>query len=127
MTLGVLLGLLVAGVSRSAQQSQTPQTSASVDSARNLISTYCMGCHSDTGKAGGLALSELKLEAVGQHAEIAEKVIRKLRAGMMPPPGSKRPDGPAVTEMVAWLEKEIDTAATDSRPGRVGMRRLNRR
>jgi len=126
MTLGVLLGLLVAGVSRSAQQSQTPQAS-SVASARNLINTYCLGCHSDTGKAGGLALSELNLDAVGQHSEIAEKVIRKLRAGMMPPPGAKRPDGQAVTEMVSWLEKQIDVAATDSRPGRVGLRRLNRR
>jgi mono/diheme cytochrome c family protein len=135
MTLGVLLGLLLATVSRSAQQAPavrpaTPaadQASAASASARNLINTYCMGCHSDTGRSGGLALSELNLDAVGQHAEIAEKVIRKLRVGMMPPPGAKRPDNQAVTEMVSWLEKELDAPAKDSRPGRVGLRRLNRR
>ena len=77
MTLGVLLGLLLAGVSRSAPQSQSSQTSASAVSARNLINSYCLGCHSDTGRAGGLALSELNLDAVGQHSEIAEKVASK--------------------------------------------------
>jgi mono/diheme cytochrome c family protein len=136
MTLSVLLGLLVAGVSRSAPQAPqtrpaapavSVQNAAAMDSARNLINSYCVGCHSDTGRAGGLALSELKLDAVGQHAEIAEKVIRKLQAGMMPPPGAKRPDGQAVSELVSWLEKEIDASATDSRPGHVAMRRLNRR
>ena len=48
----------------------------------------CLTCHSDRVKAGGLALSELNLNAVGQHAEIAEKVIRKLRGGLMPPAGA---------------------------------------
>src|SRR5689334_6801450 len=50
-------------------------------SPQALVSQYCMSCHSDRVKSGGLALSELDLSAVGQHAEIAEKVIRKLRGG----------------------------------------------
>src|SRR5687767_3602704 len=63
-----------------------------VSQQQALLDQYCMGCHSDRVKSGGLALSELKLDAVDQHAEIAEKVIRKLRGGLMPPAGSRRPD-----------------------------------
>jgi hypothetical protein len=126
--LSVLLGLVVATAGRSEGQAPATRSSAMpVDSARTLIKQYCSGCHSDTAKAGGLALSELNLDAVSQDAELAEKVIRKLRAGMMPPPGARRPDAQSAAELVALLESKIDAAATDSRPGRVPMRRLNRR
>jgi hypothetical protein len=92
-----------------------------------LIDRYCMGCHSDRVKSGGLALSELKLDAVDQHADIAEKVIRKLRGGLMPPAGSPRPDSQSAAQLVSWLENEIDSKAVPSHPGRVPLRRLNRR
>ena len=72
-------------------------------------------------------MSELNLDAVDQHAEIAEKVIRKLRGGLMPPAGARRPDRQSVAELVSWLENEIDTGVADRRPGRVALRRLNRR
>jgi hypothetical protein len=86
-----------------------------------------MGCHSDRVKSGGLGLSELNLDAVDQHAEIAEKVIRKLRGGLMPPAGAKRPDAQSAAAFVSWLENKIDTAAAARTPGRVPLRRLNRR
>jgi hypothetical protein len=86
-----------------------------------------MGCHSDAVRSGGLALSELNLDAVDQHAEIAEKVIRKLRSGFMPPPGARRPDAQTIAEMIGWLETEIDSVSGDAGPGRVALRRLNRR
>ncbi|HEY7191068.1 MAG TPA: DUF1592 domain-containing protein [Vicinamibacterales bacterium] len=105
--------------------SQTAATPVSPQKA--LIDQYCMGCHSDRVKSGGLALSQLNLDSVDQSAEIAEKVIRKLRGGLMPPAGARRPDGHAAAEFVSWLENKIDTAATDSKPGRVTLRRLNRR
>ena len=54
-------------------------------------------------------------------------MIRKLRGGLMPPAGAKRPDRHAAAEFVSWLENKIDAAATDSQPGRVPLRRLNRR
>ena len=92
-----------------------------------LIDQYCMGCHSDRVKSGGLALSQLNLDDVDQSAEIAEKVIRKLRGGLMPPAGARRPDSHAAAEFVSWLETKIDAAATESKPGRVALRRLNRR
>jgi len=92
-----------------------------------------MGCHSDGLKSGGLALSALNLDApVGSaqspgSTEIAEKVIRKLRGGLMPPAGARRPDKQSAAEFVSWLENKIDTASTESKPGRVPLRRLNRR
>src|SRR3954469_15347019 len=103
----------------------------SVSPQRALIDQYCMGCHSDRLKMGGLALSTLNLDApAGSDAsnEVAEKVIRKLRGGLMPPASTtKRPDAHASAEFVSWLENKIDTASTESKPGRVALRRLNRR
>jgi hypothetical protein len=78
-------------------------------------------------KSGGLALSQLDLDAVDQSAEIAEKVIRKLRGGLMPPAGNRRPDGRTSAAFVSWLEHEIDAKAVTPTPGRVPLRRLNRR
>ena len=95
-----------------------------------LLDQYCMSCHSDRLKSGGLALSVLNLDspdANPQSAEIAEKVIRKLRGGLMPPAGVKRPDSHASAEFVAWLENKIDTSVAENKPGRVPLRRLNRR
>ena len=68
-----------------------------------------MACHSDRVKSGGLALSGLNLDAADQNAEIAEKVIRKLRGGLMPPAGAKRPDSQSRPPFVSWLENEIDS------------------
>ena len=104
---------------------QVPAATLSPQSA--LVNQYCVACHNDKLKSGGLALSALNFDAVDQHAEIAEKVIRKLRGGLMPPAGAKRPDNKAVAEFVSWLENKIDTGATESKPGRVALRRLNRR
>jgi mono/diheme cytochrome c family protein len=105
----------------------SPPASPSHVDGRALIDQYCMTCHSDRIKSGGLALSQLNLDAVDQSAEIAEKVIRKLRGGLMPPAGAKRPDAHAAAEFVSWLETRIDARSADSRPGRVPLRRLNRR
>jgi mono/diheme cytochrome c family protein len=92
-----------------------------------LLAQYCAGCHNDRLKSGGLSLVDLNLEAVGQHAEVAEKVIRKLRGGLMPPAGAKRPDKQVVAGFVTWLENAIDARAASGNAGRVPLRRLNRR
>jgi mono/diheme cytochrome c family protein len=98
-----------------------------VASHRALIDQYCLTCHSDRVKSGGLALSALNLDNVDQSAEIAEKVIRKLRGGLMPPAGVRRPDGKTAAEFVSWLENKIDTGVAHPPAGRVALRRLNRR
>jgi mono/diheme cytochrome c family protein len=92
-----------------------------------LLNQYCLGCHSEKLRSGGLAVSDLNLDAVGQNAEVAEKVIRKLRGGLMPPGGSRRPDARVAAEFVSWLENKVDSSVAESRPGRVPLRRLNRR
>ena len=94
---------------------------------RALINQYCLGCHNDKAKIGGLSLNDFNPDAAGQHAEVAEKVIRKLRGGLMPPAGVRRPDGKAAAEFVSFLETKIDAGTTVAAPGRVPLRRLNRR
>jgi mono/diheme cytochrome c family protein len=132
-TVAVLLCLVVASGPSATGQAPPPAAPNPVPShvdGRALIDQYCLGCHSDRLKSGGLALSALNLDAPvenAQSAEIAEKVIRKLRGGLMPPGGARRPDAHATAEFVSWLENKIDTAATESKPGRVPLRRLNRR
>jgi len=125
-TAGLLLCLAVANDRWSAGRAQSAPP-ATPDTPRALIDQYCLGCHSDRMKAGGLALSQLNLDAPGENAEIAEKVIRKLRGGLMPPAGARRPDRQAAADFVSFLENEIDAHATFSHPGRVPLRRLNRR
>jgi len=134
-TVAVALYLVVAHDRGSEGRAQTGQgtpregapAASTAVSPRALIDQYCLGCHSDRAKMGGLVLSELKLDAVSQHAEIAEKVIRKLRGGLMPPAGARRPDSQSVASFVSWLEMEIDSGAAAPAPGRVPLRRLNRR
>jgi hypothetical protein len=92
-----------------------------------VIQTYCVGCHNSKAKVAGLAFDSMSPNKIAEDAKTWEAAIRKLRGGLMPPPGAKHPDGQAVVSLISWLEKEIDTAATDSRPGRVSLRRLNRR
>ena len=57
-----------------------------------MVAQYCAGCHSDRGKAGGLSLRGGRRRPRGAARETTEKMIRKLRAGMMPPPGARRPE-----------------------------------
>ena len=59
---------------------------------RALLDQYCVTCHNEKLKTGGLELDKLDYDQVGVHAETWEKVVRKVRAGMMPPAGARRPD-----------------------------------
>ncbi len=124
---GMLLCVAVAGHGPAAALGAVQTGAAAIDAHRELIDQYCMGCHSDAARSGGLALSELNLDAVAENPEVAETVIRKLRGGLMPPAGARRPDNESTAALVAWLEREIDTAVGDPEPGRVALRRLNRR
>jgi hypothetical protein len=93
-----------------------------------LINEYCIGCHDDDGRAGGLSLNEFQPEHPEKQAAIAEKIIRKLRAGMMPPPAAKtRPDPATARAFAETLETRIDAAALGSpNPGWRPFQRLNR-
>jgi len=83
----------------------------STESQNQLVGQYCATCHSDRGKAGGLTLASFDAAKIEKNAETGEKMIRKLRAGMMPPPGARKPDAAAVKAFVDALETKIDAAA----------------
>ena len=95
--------------------------------APDVVKQYCVGCHSEKGKAGGLSLVAFDPAKADQEAEVAERMIRKLRAGMMPPPGARRPEGDVLQNFAASLENRIDTAASlHPNPGRRVFQRLSR-
>ncbi|HEX7139269.1 MAG TPA: DUF1587 domain-containing protein, partial [Vicinamibacterales bacterium] len=98
-----------------------------VESQNKLVSQYCAGCHSEKGRAGQLSLAGFDAAKIDKDTEVPEKVIRKLRAGMMPPPGARRPDAATISEFVNALETRIDGAAAVSpNPGWRPFQRLNR-
>jgi hypothetical protein len=92
-----------------------------------LVKQYCVTCHNDRGKAGGLSLVNFDAATVADHTEAPEKMIRKLRAGMMPPAGARRPDAAALLALAASIETRIDAAAAAKpNPGWRPFQRLNR-
>src|SRR5262245_41424020 len=74
-----------------------------------VIKRYCGTCHTDARKPGGLSLASFDAARAADNAEVAERVIRKLQAGMMPPPGSPRPDVATQQAILRSLETTIDT------------------
>jgi hypothetical protein len=98
---------------------------ADVSAQRALIDEYCVVCHNKTAKTANLMLDQLDLAHLGDHAEIGEKVVRKLRAGMMPPTGMPRPDAAEREALIAWMEKELDRSVAVYLPA-PGIHRLNR-
>src|SRR5262245_60724192 len=87
--------------------------SAQPEQLQAMVTTYCAGCHnSKLGKpAGGLALDTQNVQAAAEHPEIWEKVIRKLRGRLMPPPGANQPDQKDIDSFLAWMENTLDTQA----------------
>ena len=132
-----LLGLGIAGVAAlvlanadlwAAEPQQQPTLAASTSPERGLLDQYCVRCHNDRARAGGLALDTVDVENVSGHAEVWEKAVRKLRARAMPPAGLPRPDERGYHRLVSYLETELDAAAAaNPDPGRTDtVRRLNR-
>jgi hypothetical protein len=73
---------------------------------------YCVTCHSERGKAGGLSLAGFAAATAEASADVAEKMIRKLRVGMMPPPGARRPGR---QRLPAWLPPWSSTSTAPLR------------
>ena len=93
----------------------------------SIITRYCLACHNHRIRTAGLTLANLRDVDVADEAEILEKVLHKLRVGEMPPAGRPRPDAAAVTQLVNWLETELDAAAVRRpNPGSPVIHRLNR-
>ena len=96
-------------------------------SQQQVVTKYCVGCHNERAKTGGLSLEKLDADHPAADAETWEKAIRKLRAGLMPPSGAARPDRATLESLRTALESGIDTAAAQHKnPGVTALHRLNR-
>jgi mono/diheme cytochrome c family protein len=93
--------------------------------ARALVDQYCVTCHNARLKTANLLLDQLDLTRLGDHTEIAEFVVRKMRAGLMPPTDARRPDPATLESLIQWMEAELDRQAETHLPA-PGLHRLNR-
>src|SRR5581483_4271675 len=92
-----------------------------------VLNQYCVACHSDKLRTGGLSLQNADLADIPKGAETWEKVIRKLRVGAMPPQGMPRPDKATLDGFASFLETALDRGyPAKPNPGRATMHRLNR-
>jgi hypothetical protein len=92
-----------------------------------LVEEYCVTCHNDATRVGGMSLEAFDFEHPEKSAELAEKMIKKLRTGMMPPAGMPRPEDDAALALVESLEHRIDALAdAQPRPGSRPSQRVNR-
>lgn len=112
----------------STQASTTPSIQGPGAEYTALVRTYCVGCHNEQLKTGGLSLQNLDVTSVPEHAAIWEKVARKLRSGEMPPSNVRsRPDAQLAGAFATYLQTTIDRAAVARpNPGRAPVHRLNR-
>ena len=114
---------------REGAPSGPPSATPAADPApyRATLDQYCVTCHSTRLKSGGLVLEGTDLTHLANDAAIWEKVVRKVRAGVMPPQGARQPDAATTHALIAWLESGLDAAAAaQPDPGRPLLHRLNR-
>ena len=128
-----LTAVLTASQSSSAPQPApaAPQSSTAPQSADAQLATitqYCVGCHNDRAKIGGVSFEGVTADSIGQRAEVFEKAVRKLRGRVMPPPGARQPQSAATDSLIAWLETSLDHAAGQKHVrDEVVLHRLNRK
>jgi uncharacterized protein DUF1592/uncharacterized protein DUF1588/uncharacterized protein DUF1585/uncharacterized protein DUF1587/uncharacterized protein DUF1595/cytochrome c len=125
---GICAALALFSVRTSAGQAPAPNASTSASTSQAVVTKYCISCHNQKARTGGLALDTLDIANPGAHPEIWERVVEKLRAGSMPPPGRPRPDNATYLAAATELEAGLDSAwASHPDPGRIGaVHRLNR-
>ncbi|MFN8061459.1 MAG: DUF1592 domain-containing protein [Vicinamibacterales bacterium] len=117
---------------QSGQSSSALQPPASgpttVDAQRTFVQAYCAGCHNDKMKAGAFSWSEIDLAHPEASPKQSEAVVRKLRAGLMPPAGARRPPDTALRDFRLALESQLDEAALNEPYAKAPeLHRMNRR
>ena len=121
------LGAVTGVFPQSAGSGATNPAAPPVSAPRDVIATYCTSCHNQRLRTAGLTLDSINVDDVAGSAEIWEKVVRKVRGGLMPPAGARQPDAPTRDAFVTSIEAELDRAwAAHPNPGRPLLRRLNR-
>ena len=142
--LGIVLALAVEVTVGAAAPEQAPVVSAGVETAaaaevgqgriratteaaQAVVNRTCRRCHNDRLRSGNLSLAAFEVADAVEQADVAERMVRKLRAGLMPPAGVRRPDESALIGLAEELETRLDAAAVaNPNPGRRGFQRLNR-
>ena len=134
--LGLILGisgLTVIGIPFSSQIANNSvnaqeQSDFSAQDMTQIANQYCLACHNDVLATSGLSLQNIDFKDINNNAEVFEKVVKKLRAHMMPPSGMPRPDFETYGVMTSWLESELDRNWLENpNPGRVTpIHRMNR-
>src|ERR1051326_7429252 len=120
-----LLGLVLTPIAAQRQQPALPQMN--LEARQTLVNQYCVGCHNDKLRSGGFSWADIDLAHPENNPAQLEKVIRKLRAGMMPPAGARRPDSAGIAAFAAAIETSIDRAAeTNPYVKPPALHRLNR-
>jgi len=103
------------------------QAPAAEGSPAALVNQYCVTCHNQKLKTGGLELDALDPDHPAANAETWEKVVHKVRAGLMPPSGARRPDRKTLDAFASTIEGGLDRAAlANPNPGRTPLHRMNR-
>ena len=120
----VALAFAAAAAAVPAAHAQAPDLA---EAAQAIVDGTCRRCHNDRLRSGNLSLAAFEVAGAVEQAEVAERMVRKLRAGLMPPAGVRRPDESALIGLAAELETRLDAAAeANPNPGRRGFQRLNR-
>lgn len=94
--------------------------------ANEIIEEYCLVCHNDKRRVGGLSLEAFDVARAHEQADLAEQMLAKVSVGLMPPNRGPQPDPATRTALVTALETTLDAAAARPNPGRRMMQRLNR-
>lgn len=131
LSIGGWVAVALSTVQTSAPQTQAispPPAPAPVPALRGVIDKYCVTCHNQQLRTGGLALDTVDVASPADHPDVWERVIMKLRARSMPPAGMPRPDVATYDAVATALEADIDRAwAARPNPGRISaVHRLNR-
>src|SRR4051794_7395399 len=127
--LAIALFVAVCAVTAQSNEHTPSKTSQTGDASyAGLVDKHCVSCHNDKSKTAGLSLQSLSIAAVPDHADVWEKVLRKIKTGEMPPSSVRvRPEPAAATAFATFLETTLDKAALAApNPGRPPIHRLNR-
>jgi mono/diheme cytochrome c family protein len=124
---GVAIIASLTRVHTAPQANAAPQTPPA-GTAVVAIEQYCVTCHNDRAKTAGVSFEGLTAASIAPHADLFEKAVRKLRGGVMPPPGARQPDAAVRDSLIAWLERSLDAAEGPAHvPDTVVLHRLNRK
>ena len=123
------VGIALIGVSSlpAVSQAQLSPAPSEPSQYKAVLNRYCVTCHNEKLRTADLTLDTMDVDQVSAEAEVWETVVRKLRAGAMPPVGMPRPDRNTLNSFITYLETELDrTVAANPNPGRPADHRLNR-